>query len=148
MTHAVSASRQALAPALAMMVAANGRIDERELGVLEALDAFDRVGVSRARFVEIAEACLSDVGTHLHDRSWLSTDHVHYINTLLDAVATPEDRILVCRLAAAVVTADGQVTHDERLVYDHALARWRIRQSEVTRAILQDRQPRGQAAPA
>ncbi len=52
---------------------------------------------------------------------------------------TKSDRILVCRLAAAVVTADGRVTHDERLVYDHALVRWRISQSDVTHAILNDR---------
>jgi len=31
------------------------------------------------------------------------------------------------------------VTHDERLVYDHALVRWRISQSDVTHAILNDR---------
>jgi len=30
------------------------------------------------------------------------------------------------------------VTHDERLVHDHALARWRINQSDVTQAILDD----------
>jgi len=41
-------------------------------------------------------------------------------------VPADESRVLVCRLAAAVITADGLVTHDERLVYEHALARWRI----------------------
>lgn len=137
--HAVPAPGEARAHALAMIVAANGRIDARELGALDELQAFQRIGVSRERFVAIARACLADVGMHLQDRSWLCADHLFYIDALLDAVQDADDRLLVCRLAAAVITADGRVTHDERLVYDHALARWRISQSDVTQAIRNDR---------
>jgi hypothetical protein len=139
MTRSVPAPDEALAHALAMIVAANGRIDARELSALDELHAFRRVGVSRERFVDIARSCVADVGVHLCDRSWLCADHLTYIDALLDAVPGTNDRMLVCRLAAAVITADGRVTHDERLVYDHALARWRINQSDVTQAILDDR---------
>ena len=65
------------------------------------------------------------------DRLWASLMEMARIG------ATPKGG--VCRLAATVITADGRVTHDERLVYDHALARWRINQSDVTHAILDDR---------
>jgi hypothetical protein len=129
---------EALAHALALIVAANGRIDARELGALDHLDAYRRVGVTRERFVDIAHACVADVGAHLCDRSWLCAGDLSYIDALLDAVTGTEDRMLVCRLAAAVVTADGRVTHDERLVFDHALARWRISQSDLTQAMLHD----------
>ncbi|MBL8350997.1 MAG: hypothetical protein JNL87_11865 [Burkholderiaceae bacterium] len=122
-----------------MIVAANGRIDARELGALDELQAFRRIGVSRERFVAIARTCVADVGAHLGDRSWLCADHLTYIDALLDAVPERTARMLVCRLAAAVITADGCVTQDERLVYAHALARWRINQSDVTQAILDDR---------
>jgi tellurite resistance protein len=141
MKHPVPTPAEASAHALAMMVAANGRVDERELVMLDQLQAFGRLGVTRNRFVEIARSCVADVGAHLCDRSWLSVEHMSYIDALLDAVPGTEARTLVCRLAAAVVTADGRVTHDERLVYDHALARWRINPSDVTKAILQDRVP-------
>lgn len=139
MTLAAPVTDEAMARALAMIVAANGRIDARELRALDDLHAFRRVGVSRERFVDIAGSCLADVGTHLRDRSWLAADHLAYIDALLDAIPDTSDRMLVCRLAAAVVTADGNVTHDERLVYEHALARWHIDQSDVTQAILDDR---------
>jgi len=138
MPNVLPAPKEALARSLAMMVAANGRIDAKELDVLDTLGAFGRVGVSRERFIDIACDCVAEVGAYLCDRSWLSVDHVRYLNTLLDAVTDTQDRLLLCRLAAAVITADGQVTSDERLVYDHALARWRIRQSDVSRAILAD----------
>ena len=36
------------------------------------------------------------------------------------------------------MTADGQVSRDERLVYDHALARWRIDREDVSAAIRRD----------
>jgi hypothetical protein len=138
MKHTQPAATEASAHALAMIVAANGHVDQRELDVLDQLDAFRRVGVSRERFVELARSCVADVGVHLSERSWLCADHLAYVDALLDAVPNPDDRMLVCRLAAAVITADGRVTHDERLVYDHALARWRIVPSQVTQAILHD----------
>ena len=132
------ASAEAPAHALAMIVASNGRIDEHELRVLDELGAFRRLGVRRDRFVDLARSCVNDVGAHLCERSWLCADHLAYIDALLDAVPKTENRMLVCRLAAAVVTADGHVTDDERLVYDHTLARWHITHASVTQAILHD----------
>jgi hypothetical protein len=132
------ATAEAPAHALAMIVASNGRIDEHELRVLDKLGAFGRLGVRRERFLDLARSCVNDVGTQLCERSWLCADHLAYINALLDAVPSPERRMLVCRFAAAVVTADGRVTDDERLVYDHALARWHITHASVTQAILHD----------
>ena len=62
-----------------------------------------------------------------------------YIDAMLDRVDEPRERLLLCRLAAAVITADGVVSVDERMVYGHVLVRWRISQSMVTQAILHDR---------
>jgi tellurite resistance protein len=138
MKHPTPAYAEASAHALAMIVASNGRVDEQELRALDQLGAFRRLGVSRERFVELARACVRDVGAQLCERSWLCADHLLYIDALLDAVPDAESRMLVCRLAAAVVTADGHVSDDERLVYDHALARWHISHAGVTEAILHD----------
>lgn len=129
---------EAPAHAVAMMVSANGRVDARELGVLDELDAYRRLGVSRARFIDLAHTCLDEVGCALGDRSWLPAEGAAYVDALLDAITSPQQRLLVCRLAAAVITADGRVSHDERLVYEHALAHWRIDQEMVAQAILHD----------
>jgi len=139
MEQTMPAHAEASARVLAMVVAANGRVDERELRSLDELDAFSRLGVSRERFVELARTCVCDVGTQLCECSWLRADHMAYIDALLDAVPDAGSRALVCRLAAAVIAADGRVTHDERLVYDHALARWRVSPASVMQAILHDR---------
>lgn len=127
----------AAARVLALMVAANGRVDPRELQVLDDLDAFERVGVTRERFVALAEECLQDMGAGLAEATWLRARDQAYLDRLLEAVTDPNERLLLCRLAAAVVTADGRVSGDERLVYDHVLARWRVSRVMVTQAILQ-----------
>ena len=130
---------EAPAHAVAMMVAANGRIDDVELRALDELDAYRRLGVTRQRFLDLARQCVRKVGAGLCDREWMRVDDLVYHDALLDAVASEDGRLLVCRLAAAVITADGRITRDERLVYDRMLAHWRISQAMVTRAILEDR---------
>ena len=106
---------------------------------LEELDAFSRIGVRRERFVELAQGCLDDIGSSLCECSWLRAPALDYIDAMLDRVDEPRERLLLCRLAAAVITADGVVSVDERMVYGHVLVRWRISQSMVTQAILHDR---------
>jgi hypothetical protein len=129
---------EAPARALAAVVAAKGHIDGRELDRLAQLDAYRRLGVSRERFVELARESVDAVGAALCEQSWLRAEQRVYLDQLLEEVDTRQQRLLVCRLAAAVITADGCVTQDERLVYDHARARWHITQEMVTQAILQD----------
>ncbi|MBX3608210.1 MAG: TerB family tellurite resistance protein [Piscinibacter sp.] len=136
-TNAHSAS-EAAARVLAVMVAANGHIDPRELQVLDDLEAYARLGVGRERFAVLVRECLDEVGIGLAECSWLRAGDQAYVDALLEAVPDPRQRLLLCRLAAAVVTADGHVSSDERLVYDHALAYWHISRSMVTEAILQD----------
>ena len=129
---------EAPARVLALMVAANGRFDPNELNTLEELDAFGRLGVPRARFEMLVDDCLKTVGHHLGDCSWLRAPDQVYIDRLLDAVNDPKERLLLCRLAAAVITADGRVSSDERLVYEHALTRWHVSAAMVAQAIRED----------
>lgn len=132
---------------LALLVAANGRADPRELQALDEIDAFARLGLPRAHFLALVGECVREIGAGLAECSWLRARDQAYIDQLLDAVTDAQERLLVCRFAAAVLTADGQVSGDERLVFDHLLARWRINRSMVTEAILHDRPRRHDGVP-
>jgi hypothetical protein len=125
---------EADAPAkvLALILSADGSMDERTLGLLGELGAFDRLGVSRDRFIELARECNRRIAPGLHEHSWLSDEDVTHIEVLLDAVCGQDDRILVCRLAGAAMEDDGLVTHGARLVFDHALTHWRIEPSTLS----------------
>lgn len=120
---------------LALIVAANGRIDQREMQTLDRLDAFKRLGVTRERFVALAQGCVDNIGVGLRKQVWL---HTVNIDRLLDEVRELGCRLFVCRLAAAVLVADGRITKDERVVYERLLSRWRISQMMVCRAIMSD----------
>ena len=49
------------------------------------------------------------------ERSWLPTPAITYIDALLDRVDDPARRMLVCRLAAAAITAGGYLSVDDRM---------------------------------
>jgi hypothetical protein len=131
-------SEEAPARVLAMMVAANGRIDASELRVLQEHDAFRRLRVSRERFVALVHAYVEEIGVSLCERSWLCTSDEVHVDALLDTVTDPELRLLICTLADAVIAADGTVSHGERLLHDHALARWRISRQRLSELALED----------
>ena len=139
------APHEAPAQALAAVVAASGPPGQAELTTLQALDAYRRLRISRERFVELVQACADEPGGQIAGQSWLSLAAQTRLDRALDAVQDRADRLLVCRLAAAAITADGHVTAAERLAYDHARARWHITASEVTQAILHDPAGRGAA---
>jgi hypothetical protein len=125
---------EAPAQVLALILSADGSLNERALGLLDDLGAFGLLGVSRARFVELARDCSCKIAPGLCESSWLSDEGIAQTEGLLDAVRQPGDRILVCRLAAAAMEDDGLVTHGARLVFDHALAHWRIDQASLSQA--------------
>lgn len=132
----VSEYVEAEAPAkvLALILSADGSLHKRALGLLDDLRAFDLLGVSRERFVELAHDCSCRIAPGLCEHSWLSDEDIAQTEALLDAVCQPDDRILVCRLAAAAIEDVGLVTHGAQLVFDHALAHWRIDQPGLSQA--------------
>lgn len=117
---------EAPAQVLALILSADGSVSERALGLLDDLGAFGLLGVSRRRFVELAHDCSCKIDPGLCERSWLSDEDIACTEVSLDAVRQPDDCVLVCRLAAAAMEDDGLVTHGARLVFELALAHWRI----------------------
>jgi hypothetical protein len=126
-----SRASDAAARALALLVTASGRIDDRTLLVLDESDAYRRVGVVRDHFIALARTCISEVGANLCERSWLRESDLRYLDRLLDAVTDPQQQLLVCRLAAPALATDGCIIDGEHMVYEHALARWHISPSAV-----------------
>jgi len=127
---------EAPARVLALILSADGSLSGRAQGLLNDLGAFRALGVSCGRFAELAHDCTMRGDTGLGTRSWLSEADIRQTDALIEGVRRPEQRILVCRLAAAAIEDDGLVTHGARLVFDHVLARWRI-----TAAAGQERSP-------
>lgn len=138
-------SPAALARVVAMVMVADTELDPREVDVLDELDAFARLGITRGEFMRQARLYCAGLGQRMGARGWLRLSDVELIDGVLAGVRDPAKRLLVARLAAGVITADGRVQDIERLVFDHLLARWGLTRSEVSRAILNDRRRTAEA---
>lgn len=128
----------AAASLLAIVVSANGRIDAREVAELDRLRAYRRLGIQRESFMTLAETALEEVGLPLSQSQSLRLSDRSRLMTLQQAVVDSALRLLVCRLSAAVITADGRVTADERLVYASMLSHWGVTDTMVAHAIMRD----------
>lgn len=128
----------AAASLVAIVVSANGRIDAREVAELDRLHAFRRLGIERENFMALAESALEEVGLPLSQSQWLRMSDRSRLLALQEAVVDPGLRLLVCRLSAAVITADGRVTTDERVVYKSLLSQWAVSDTMVAHAIMRD----------
>jgi hypothetical protein len=137
-SHVPAHLDESAARVLAYLMAAEADGEACKTKVLDELDAWSRIGVSRTRFLRLVHECQARLDTH-EDAAWLPVAHRLQMDRVLDSVDDPELRLMVCRLAASVITADGRVGEVERQLYDHTLARWRIDSNQVTKAILADR---------
>ena len=135
-----SDTREAPARVLALMMAADGLADPQELRALAEEPAFRRLGVSPERFAELAGEYEASVGSQMRAHNYLHLSDIELLDGLLGLVGDAQQRLLVCALAARVITADGSIRDIERMVFDHMLARWGLTRSMVSRAILAERQ--------
>lgn len=72
------------------------------------------------------------------DKPWLNLSDIGPIDEVLDGVHDDGKRLLVARVAVALITADGRVRDIERRVFDHMLYRWRLTRQDVSQAILRE----------
>ncbi len=126
----------AMAQVLAMVMASHSKFDPRDLRLLEEIDAFKRIGVSKASFLKIAQALRHGACQTLAEHGWLHSQDAQTIDDILDGVRDARHRLLLCRLASCVIVADGWVDDLERTVYDRMLLRWGHTRSSVAQAIL------------
>lgn len=131
-------SPEALARVVAMMIVADADLDPTEVHTLDRLEAFDRLGLPRQQFLRVAREYCAELGERMGDQPWLRLSDVQLIDELLAGVKDADKRLLVSRLCAAVITADGRVEDIERMVFDHMLCRWGLTRSDIARAIRSD----------
>jgi uncharacterized tellurite resistance protein B-like protein len=132
------AACDAAATLLAIVVSANGRVDPREVAELDRLGAYERLGISRHDFLGRAEEALEEIGRPLSRAQWLRPSDRSRMLALQQVVHDRALRLLVCRLSAAVITADGSVSGGERQVYESLLGQWALTESMVVDAIRSD----------
>lgn len=142
-------SPAAKASVLAMLMATHAELESSEVRMLEDADAFREIGISRSEFFRVVAHYRRGPCHALPSHMWLTFEDGNVISAVLDKVHDPDSRLLLCRLAQLVITADGHITALERQIYDRMLLRWGYTPSTVVEGILarqSDRNGRRKAA--
>ncbi|MCE2917997.1 MAG: hypothetical protein ACOVOT_16385 [Rubrivivax sp.] len=129
-------SPEALARAVAMAMVIDTELDPSEIDALDRLDAFGRLGLGRARFMDVARDFCVGLRERIGAADRMVMADVSLIDECLAGVRAPDKRLLVAQLVAGVIAADGRVKDIERMAYDHLLLRWGLTRRDVSQAIL------------
>ena len=124
-------SPQAMSRIVALTLVSDGHLDPTELAKLKAIRAYDRLGLSEQRFVDVLHEFCHDLisGQHCDDRE-CQIDGAQLVR-LLDDVTDPILQKETLRLMLDVIRADGKLDHGESLLFWQALEHWKMQISEV-----------------
>jgi len=140
--NSTSDNPDTMAGVLAMIMASHSESEPSEIRMLESLDGFASIGISKAQFMRLYGRYRSGPCQALCEHGQLTLDAMEVLDDLLGEVHDSRNRVLLCRLAACMLVADGHVEDVEREIYDRMLYRWGYTQSTVARAILAEGVPR------
>lgn len=116
-------SAEAAARIVALALIANGRIKAVETAALDALDAHQRLGLTRAQWHGVIRDLYADLlgPGRCGDEGCIPSE---LLDRMLDEVDDDTTRRLVLRLCSAVVHADRQIDEGESFVLLGAIERW------------------------
>jgi hypothetical protein len=138
-------SPQAMARVLVLALIADTELSAREVQALEELDAFTRLGLSRAEFGQLAREFCAQLSRRMGANTSLRLSDPELFDEVLADVEHRGLRLLVCRLVAGVISADGRMRGAERQLYLHILARWGLNERLVAEFIRAERRPFAEA---
>ena len=116
-------SAEAAARIVALALIANGRIKAVETAALDALQAHERLGLTRPQWYGVIHDLCADLlgPARCGDEGCIPTE---VLNRMLDEVGDDATRRLVLRLCSAVVHADRQIDDGESFVLLATIERW------------------------
>lgn len=116
-------SAEAAARIVALALTANGRIKAVETAALDALQAPERLGLTRAQWHGVIHDLCADLlgPARCGDEGCIPSE---LLDRMLDEVDDDALRRLVLRLCSAVVHADRQIDDGESFVLLGAIERW------------------------
>lgn len=117
-------SPQAMARVLAMFMITDGRLDAREIEVMDQLRLYSLLGLSRAAFLDVLHDYCRDLLTASDRAGRIRLVDELRINAIVDGVDDRDRRVQVCAMILNIMHADGTYAAAELAVLDHVMARW------------------------
>jgi uncharacterized tellurite resistance protein B-like protein len=124
-------SPQAMARIVALTLVSDGSLDQAELEMLKKMRAFDRLGMSEQKFVDVLQEFCHDLLTGDHcDHRDCQVRGEDLVRLLAD-VTEPHLQKETLRLMLDVIRADGRLDQGESMLFWQALEQWHLQISEI-----------------
>jgi len=117
-------SPEAVARIVAMMMIADSRLDDRELGIMDELRIYDIIGISRNQFSQVMQEYCSDLMSVGEKDGRIRLVDEDRINEIVDLVDDHDTRVRACSMMLNIAKADGKLHATELAVFKHILDRW------------------------
>jgi len=124
-------SPQAMARIVALTLVSDGSLDDAELAMLKKMRAFDRLGMSEQRFIDVLHEFCHDLLTGDHCNSRDCEIGTEDLVRLLGDVTDPELQKETLRLMLDVIRADGKLDEGESSLFWQALEQWHLQIADV-----------------
>lgn len=127
MRHYQSDSPRAAARIVSLSLLADGGLDRRELAYLREENVYARLGLSEHEFDQVMREFCEDLlqCSHYWDAGRLRLAP-EVLEALLDDIRLVERQGPLLRMMFEIVSADGQLTREEALLLQRAMARWGV----------------------
>jgi hypothetical protein len=132
-------SAEAMAHVVAMMIITDTQVDPREIAVLDAIKAYQPLGLERKAFMEVVRDHCGDL-VHLADEKHaVSLADPKLVDSVIGSVDDPAKRVPVRRLLNSVISADDHPREGELVWFDHILDRWKLTRDALANPIKAER---------
>lgn len=130
-------SPEAVARILAMMMITDAKLDDSEIDVLDELQAFDIIGISRSDFSRVVQDYCTELMAQGNADGRIRLVDRERIDRIIAEVDDHPRRVETCGMILNIANADGTLHDTELAVFGYILERWGMTleslQSELTR---------------
>ena len=127
-------SPEAMARILAMLMVADGQMDDRELELLDKLNIYGILGIDRKKFIDVLHHYCTDLTDSADAEGTVRLVDRERINELLDCIDEPKKRLLLCAMALDMSKADNDFSDVEMAIFTHMLDRWHLTLEDIQTA--------------
>ncbi len=123
-------SPEAMARIIALILLADGDLDDGEVDMLDHLGVYDRLGVSRKTFIRVVKEYFDDL---LHDDTGdrIRLLDAKRLDVVLDGVDDEKKRIDLAAIMLSLISADGDMNDAELATLRHVLSHWGLTLDQI-----------------
>ena len=123
-------SPEAMARIIALILLADGDLDDGEVDMLDDLGVYDRLGVSRKTFIRVVQEYFEDL---LHDDTGdrIRLLDAKRLDVVLDGVDDEKKRIDLAAIMLSLISADGDMNDAELATLRHVLSHWGLTLDQI-----------------